>query len=347
MKAWFEAKGKGPVDLQPGKSGQFDIAVDGTLVYSRYDTGRFPWEADLEKARERVGRLGCPTAMKMPGFANVVVTVALSLACTAVHAQEKAPTETVLPSVTATATRDPVEKSYRKIIKGMDLFEERKRILAPNATLRFKLLPRQPGTDMNGITVEIVGDTVALPIFVARDRTFTLERNQKALDENAAVMPNRKASSMTWRTEIRTPGLPPNTRRLGDLRLECLVGNEAGLVSNSLAIFGQIASMFVGANEYCGRVDSQYLYFSERPLFGVTLVAGSRREALSIDKLYAGASYDTNLKADLPYCDCQVLIDRTYFLPLGDRSWPDDTLVEYEYMDDNDGRVTENAPSSG
>jgi len=285
--------------------------------------------------------------MKMPGIANVVVTVALGLAWTAVHAQDKGGTETVLPSVTSTATRDPVEKSYRKIIKGMDVFEAQKRVLAPNATLRFKLLPRQPGTDMNGITVEIVGNTVAVPVFVARDRTFTLERNQKALDENALVMPNRKASSMTWRAEIRTPGLPPNTRRLGDLRLECLVGNEAGLISNSRAIFGQLATLFVGTTEYCGRVDSDYLYFSERPLFGVTLVSGSRREALSIDKLYAGASYDTNLKSDLPYCDCQVLIDRTYFLPLGDRSWPDDTLVEYEYMDDNNGRAGENAPSSG
>lgn len=49
MKAWLEAKGKGPVDLQPGKSGQFDITVGGTLAYSRYETGRFPWEADLEK----------------------------------------------------------------------------------------------------------------------------------------------------------------------------------------------------------------------------------------------------------------------------------------------------------
>ena len=49
MKAWIEAKGRGPVELQTGKSGQFDIAVDGTLVYSRHETGRFPWEADLEK----------------------------------------------------------------------------------------------------------------------------------------------------------------------------------------------------------------------------------------------------------------------------------------------------------
>jgi hypothetical protein len=29
-----------------------------------------------------------------------------------------------------------------------------------------------------------------------------------------------------------------------------------------------------------------------------------------------------------------VLVDRTYFLPLGDPSWPDDTRVEFEYMDD-------------
>jgi hypothetical protein len=28
------------------------------------------------------------------------------------------------------------------------------------------------------------------------------------------------------------------------------------------------------------------------------------------------------------------MLDRTYFLPLGDKSWPDDTLVEFEYMED-------------
>ena len=49
MKAWFDAKGRGPVDIRPGKTGQFDVVIDGKLVYSRYETGRFPWEADLEK----------------------------------------------------------------------------------------------------------------------------------------------------------------------------------------------------------------------------------------------------------------------------------------------------------
>jgi predicted Rdx family selenoprotein len=37
------------VATQVGKSGQFDVVVDGKLVYSRYETGAFPAEADLVK----------------------------------------------------------------------------------------------------------------------------------------------------------------------------------------------------------------------------------------------------------------------------------------------------------
>ena len=49
MKAWIEARGHGPVETQAGKSGQFDISVGGKLAYSRYETGRFPAEEELEK----------------------------------------------------------------------------------------------------------------------------------------------------------------------------------------------------------------------------------------------------------------------------------------------------------
>jgi predicted Rdx family selenoprotein len=49
VKAWFDAHNRGPVDIQPGKVGQFDVVIDGKLAYSRYETGRFPADADLEK----------------------------------------------------------------------------------------------------------------------------------------------------------------------------------------------------------------------------------------------------------------------------------------------------------
>jgi hypothetical protein len=84
---------------------------------------------------------------------------------------------------------------------------------------------------------------------------------------------------------------------------------------------------------YCMKNPSRYLYFSERPLFGVTLVHGSRVLALQAEELYAGATHNPLDAQELAACDCEVLLDRTYFLPLGDASWPDDTLVRFEYMD--------------
>lgn len=288
-----------------------------TLLFSLRFPRLKPWRL-AARAVVLAGACVCGLVAGLPGAAQA----------------QEAPRGALPPvTVSAQANRDPVEKSYRKIIQGMDLFEAR-HSLAPGAPLRFKLLPRRRSTDMNHIELLVLGENVEIPVPVAPDHTFTLERNPKALADNAQVMPNRASGSMTWRTEIRTPGLPPGTRRLGDLRLECEVGMEAGLVSNSRTLIGRIASLVTDTPAYCHRKDALYLFFADRPLFGVTLVAGARREALAIDRLYAAASDDPMLSADLPYCDCEVLLDRTYFLPLGDASWPDDTRVEFDYMDE-------------
>ena len=267
---------------------------------------------------------------------RTAVHSALLFACGALFVDASAQQDKsgpVLPSVTisAKANRDPVEKSYRRMIRGMDLFEKQ-HSLSPNGLLRFKLLPRKRETDMSSIVLEVIASSIDFQVPIAPDQTFSLRRSQQAFDDNAVVIPNRKAQSMTWRTDIRTPGLPPNTRRLGDLRLECEVGLEAGLVSNDRSIVGRIASAIADIG-YCSRKDARYLFFADRPLFSVALISGQRKNILPVGKLYAAASDDPNLKSDLPFCDCEVLIDRTYFLPLGDSSWPDETLVEFEYME--------------
>ena len=270
-----------------------------------------------------------------PHLSLMAITCAMAYPGVCRDAMAQATPAPALASVTisAKANRDPVEKSYRKMVRGMDLFENEHRI-APNASLRFKLLPRKPQTDMNSILLEVIGTAVDFAVPIAPDHTFILARNPQAFDENAQVVPNRKAQSMTWRTEIRTPGLAPNTRRLGDLRLECRVGMAAGLVSSS----GTLASWLVGAvldtPAYCDKPAPLYLFFADKPLFSVTLLDGQRKEVLAIDMLYAAASDNPKLRAELPDCDCEVLVDRTYFLPLGDRSWSDNTVVSFDYMDD-------------
>ena len=220
------------------------------------------------------------------------------------------------------------------MIAGMERFE-RERALAPNAPLRFQLLPRLPTVNMQGITLRVAGDSVSIPVPVAPDNSFVLPRNDTALRENAAVLANRKTTSMTWRALIVTPGLPAGTRRLGDMRLECRVGVEAGLVSNSSPLFAWVTNALSSPEQVCGSPDGNYLFFADRPIFGVRLravVQGAERvETLPFKMLYAGGEQS---KSDLAYCDCQVMLDRTFYAPIWDASWPDDTLVEFEYMED-------------
>jgi len=189
-------------------------------------------------------------------------------------------------------------------------------------------VPRKQNVQMAGVALE-AGST---QMEVAPDHTFSLEYDRAALEEDAKVMSNRKSGTMTWRADVRTPGLPENVRRLGDLRLECEVGMKAGLISNyPTGFFGWLEETFGNGPDYCRRSSPRYIFFAERPLFAVTLVHGERRETLPVDLLYAGAARDRDWKKD-KYCDCEALFDRAYFVPLGDASWPDDTWVELEYM---------------
>ncbi|MEO6624743.1 MAG: hypothetical protein ABIN37_07930, partial [Burkholderiaceae bacterium] len=111
--------------------------------------------------------------------------LAFAMACADAVAQQnkEAP---ILPSVmvTAKANGDPVEKSYRKIIRGMDLFEAQHH-LAPAAALRFKLLARKRDTDMQQIEMNVLGSSVDFPVLIAPDNTFALERIPRAFDEDA------------------------------------------------------------------------------------------------------------------------------------------------------------------
>ena len=279
--------------------------------------------------------LGTVNCFRKAVLRGCCVAVAAAAGVSAQAQEKSAPAPALAPvTVSASANRDPAEKSYRSIIKGIDLFE-RERSLSPNGALRFKLLARKRETDMKNIEIEVIGTNTAFAVPVADEQTFTLPRDPQALNEDAQVVPNRKAQTMTWRADIRTPGLPPNVRRLGDLRLECRVGMVSGLVSNSGTLAGRLASALLDTPAYCNKKVPLYLFFADRAVFSVTLVSGARREVLPVSQLYAAASDDPKLGNDLAECDCEVLVDRTYFLPLGDATWADDTRIEFEYMVDD------------
>ena len=48
MRDSLQKKGAVDIELRTGKSGQFDVSVDGALKYTRSKTGRFPTDAEID-----------------------------------------------------------------------------------------------------------------------------------------------------------------------------------------------------------------------------------------------------------------------------------------------------------
>jgi hypothetical protein len=214
-----------------------------------------------------------------------------------------------VPKVEVQGTaQDRDEKSYRAMLAGMDVFEKN-RALAPTASLRFKVFPRRAGVAMAGLVLQIAGDRTGIPIPLAADQTFTLP---------------------AWRADIRSRGVPPNTRRLGDLLLECRVAMAGDLVAY---VHHPINMLIAKMDDPCRTMPINLFYFADRPVFSVTLVSGSRRSILPAALLHGPAAPMMPDREDWIFLRERVYMVK--FKSLYDQGWPDDTLLQFDYMDDD------------
>lgn len=232
--------------------------------------------------------------------------------------------------VQVTALRDADEKRYRKIFKGMKIFEENHR-LAPAAALRFRLYPRSKDASFDGLVVKLSGEKTNIDVRLDEDHSFSLPQSVDAATDDAMITTNKKNGTYAWRVDIRTPGLPPNTRRLGDLRLECKVdmkGAELRQIIRNPSIMALAA-----VADPCTFRTFQNPFFADYPVFNVTLVFDARRESIASEWLYANS---TRAMPEVMYelADWRYTRDRQYVPPIFDSGWPDDTLLEFEFMDD-------------
>ena len=71
MAASLDSKFSEKAQITPGKSGQFDVLVDGKLLFSKANAGRFPIDGEVEEifAALKEGREPRPVEGKRPeGF---------------------------------------------------------------------------------------------------------------------------------------------------------------------------------------------------------------------------------------------------------------------------------------
>ncbi len=227
--------------------------------------------------------------------------------------------------VTAPHPGDRDEKTLAQLLAAQAAFE-RHHDLAPHATLGFRLYARRDPRDLARLRLLIVDGARRTEVPLDAHQRFELDPAWTS--SGAVLQTNLPDGDVAWKVDVRSPGVPDDARRLGDLRLECEADTFHGNLQRGLRT--PISAVLDASDELC-LLDDAEVWFAERPVFGVILVAGERRRRLPYRYLHG--SNGTMAMAplfDWPY----ALRDRAYFLPLDDRSWPDDTLVTFDAMDD-------------
>jgi hypothetical protein len=162
------------------------------------------------------------------------------------------------------------------------------------------------------------------PVALDAEDRFVIDPAWRALPERTELRSRLADGRVTWRPDIRTPGVPDGERRLGDLRLQCRVAFDSGVARGA----GFFVSLFSFAVDDCGDRDWSPSNFADTPVFAVTLVHGERRLTLS-ERLLHGLRDEGGPTFDWGFS----LRERMFRLPMGDASWPDDTRVVVEAMD--------------
>jgi len=221
------------------------------------------------------------------------------------------------------------EKTLAQLLAARDAFE-RHHALAPDATLAFRLYARFDPQDLARLQLWLVDGPRRTPVPLDDRQRFALSADWTSAlaDRGAVLRTNLPDGAVAWHVDVRSPGMPDDLRRLGDLRLECEADTFHGNLQRGLRT--PISAVLDASDELCLRDDAE-AWFAERPIFGVALVDGPRRRTLPYRYLH-GSNGTMAMAAlfDWPY----ALRDRTYFLPLDDRSWPDGTNVVFDAMDD-------------
>jgi len=243
------------------------------------------------------------------------------LTCTAASAAGTPPVRELDP-VHVNAMRNPEVRKYKHILAGLDAFDKYHALAPRVERLRFVAEPRKKQEAPVVLKARLAGDDgFNLPIALDAAGRFEVPRSEAAEDAKSELELNQKKGLYRIAVEVKTPGLPDNRRRLGDLRLECKVLIGIGKSEMPFLLIGVVNGLlfrtdwcsFFGdekSTAYEGTAkDAHFGYRAARPLKEAVLVEGNRSALLRTK----GASFE---------------------VPIGNSTWSDEAMVELSFADD-------------
>jgi len=215
-------------------------------------------------------------------------------------------------SIHINSIRNPELKSYRVMAAGLDAFDAY-HALAPKAReVRFQLVAgsRAPADAMQDLSLRIAGNETSIALPLSADGSFTLPRSAQADSEDADLITNKKKGQYRWQPVIHSDGVPAGMRRLGDLRLQCQV--TIAIAKKEIPFWVRtLVGTLLRTTDWCSAEQLKMGTRSDAPLASATVLDGEQRIALKVEKE-----------------------GRSFFSPIGDTRYADDTLIELVYQQD-------------
>jgi hypothetical protein len=276
------------------------------------------------------------TTMK-PGLAPTMMLGLALLAGSPVRAQEAAPAPAPTPAQDVTpgagregvvhvnAVKNPEMHAYRAIVAGLDMFDDQHALAPAAPKLLFKVSGRG-GKPLEGPlpSAKLTADDFDLPLTIDQATAlFTVPRNRQAWDSRAELRLSRKRSDIKVMPWVRTPGLPEDQRRLGDLRLECKV--MIAIVKEEIPFWADaLVDSILLTRDWCS-------FFSKE----------DRRWSVDVPARLSGAYIeDGNRSAKLR------VHEREFEIALADPAWSNDAIIHLAFAPAADATARPAGPVS-
>ena len=218
-------------------------------------------------------------------------------------------TEIALQQVTVTGSRTQPFKPYRAMFPGLKAYARLQASLGPQSQLRFRIFKRDEADPSfpppASVKVSLRGPETSTVLALDADDRFVLPLSQTLYDEDFDIVLNQPAKAYGWMPDVRSPNVPQNARRLGDIRLECSVFTEIQKVDMSFAARTAINVLTLGGDICAAKVGS-FFFTAPQKLASARIVEGDKTKVLKT----WGTSFE---------------------VPVADKSWSNEALIEFEF----------------
>ncbi len=233
---------------------------------------------------------------------QVMLTCSLLLSFgIAVQAQENVVADSEA-KVEISSFKGPELRSYSQMLKGLQAYQA-KHGLAPNSELYFILIPKNKNVKLDGVTMRLASDETSIPIPIDASGKFQLPLLELKHDDEYDLIMNRPKGQFYIKPYVKSANLAEDTKRMGDLRLECQV-RWAIEKQDVSVVFSTYVKLLSAGNPCEARAVAVY-FFAPMGIETVNFESAAKKQVITVND---GGKYT---------------------LPLEDTSIHDDVLLYY------------------